>query len=248
MEEPNKELRPSVVTEKELTDILYYEHIIDIPEKFRLKKLSDLEGLILDGPKKGEKFWPSQVEYFKGWDFKKPAIAAFLSPLNGIGKSHMAFCLYKKFIYEFYEKHSSDNYRVYESINSGAENMDTQKTEYYKPKTCCLPDTMIYEEIDWKEVNDYDVIKKYREFDILLIEDVFSTKNSDLARRIIYGILNDRSEWRSLPTILTSNLLLSDIEKIDSRISSRINNERIIEITENLKIKDYRPDEYENNN
>ena len=57
---------------------------------------------------------------------------------------------------------------------------------------------------------------------ILIIDDLGAEKLTDFVRQVTYSIINER-EIRMLPTIITSNFDLNEIdEMIDSRISSRI--------------------------
>ena len=56
----------------------------------------------------------------------------------------------------------------------------------------------------------------------LAIDDIGAEKLTEFVRQITYYILNER-EQRELPTLITSNFSLMEIdEMIDSRISSRI--------------------------
>jgi DNA replication protein DnaC len=69
----------------------------------------------------------------------------------------------------------------------------------------------------------YDEAEKVARFDgILFIDDLGAEKLTDFVKQITYFILNER-EQRMLPTVITSNFSLDEIdEKIDRRISSRI--------------------------
>jgi DNA replication protein DnaC len=74
-----------------------------------------------------------------------------------------------------------------------------------------------------KEKNPFDIAEMYAKYDgILAIDDLGAEKITDYVRQITYCIINQR-ELDLLPTIITSNYLLSQIDQqIDERISSRI--------------------------
>lgn len=82
-----------------------------------------------------------------------------------------------------------------------------------------------------------EVKDKYREADILLLDDLgLGGKVSDWFLNTLYLIINHRYE-NLLPTIITSNLDLKELDKLfgDSRISSRI--QRMCKIAKKKKFQ-----------
>lgn len=72
-------------------------------------------------------------------------------------------------------------------------------------------------------ITEKDIIKTFREVDVLVIDDVAVEKNSDFSERILFKILDYRLE-RFKATIFTSNRTIGDIGQIykEGRIESRI--------------------------
>ncbi|MED3839743.1 DnaA ATPase domain-containing protein [Niallia circulans] len=72
-------------------------------------------------------------------------------------------------------------------------------------------------------ITEKDIIKTFREVDVLIIDDVAVEKNSDFSERILFKILDYRLE-RLKATIFTSNRTIDDIGQIykEGRIESRI--------------------------
>lgn len=71
--------------------------------------------------------------------------------------------------------------------------------------------------------NPYQIAKETAAYEgVLAIDDLGAEKLTDFVRQITYYILNER-EQRVLPTMITSNFSLQEIdEQIDPRVSSRI--------------------------
>lgn len=72
--------------------------------------------------------------------------------------------------------------------------------------------------------SESEVINQFLQPDLLLIDDFFTNRPTDWTIDVIYRIINERYE-NLLPTIITSNPSLPEIEEIiqDQRITSRIN-------------------------
>lgn len=71
--------------------------------------------------------------------------------------------------------------------------------------------------------SEYDLLKKYREAHLLVLDDFGTVKSTDWVYQILYLIINHRYEYLKT-TIINSNFDLDELEKIlgDSRITSRI--------------------------
>ncbi len=75
-----------------------------------------------------------------------------------------------------------------------------------------------------KTVSEKELLNKYVNVDVLLIDDFLTTKITDWVYDTLYYIINERYE-NLKTTIITSNFSLDEIEKIlqDQRITRRIN-------------------------
>lgn len=72
------------------------------------------------------------------------------------------------------------------------------------------------------ENSEYDMINNLTECDLLIIDDLGTEFETKYKSSLIYNIMNSRM-LKSKPTIISTNLSLSDIEKrYDKRIMSRI--------------------------
>lgn len=86
-----------------------------------------------------------------------------------------------------------------------------------------------------------DIIREYSRYDLLCIDDIFSSReggNCEQARSVLLAILDERTTNTMKPTILTSNLTIEEIANIDTRLASRMRNSMLIEIASTME--DYR--------
>ena len=202
------------------------EAIKDVPLSYMNNSINNLQG----------ELYKPIIEKCKNWDFKTPLVMSVISVQNGIGKSHIASSMLKLFISNYVKNN-------FEKIDS-----DFKTSEYYevrKFKLAFVPERIIYREIRDSYKDKYktesNIFEKYSRYDCLIIDDIFSNKETgdkDFSRRTILDIVNDRCEYTMKPTILTSNLSFNEFVNIDTRIASRINNSMLIEI--NSKLKDHR--------
>ena len=137
--------------------------------------------------------------------------SVFVSGKCGVGKTHLAVGLLKKWTREqVVEKIQDPNdYLMSNSINPVfLSSVDL----FFELKSTFNNDNQ----------SEKDVLDKYVYAGLLVIDDVGAEKVSDWSRQMFYLIIDRR--YRSLkPTIITSNLSLQQIsEIIDERISSRI--------------------------
>lgn len=81
-----------------------------------------------------------------------------------------------------------------------------------------------------------DVLNKYSECELLILDDLGAEKVSDFTIQSLYLII-DRRNRELRPTIVTTNLSLEEIEeKIDARMASRLADMKVIK----LNMPDYR--------
>ena len=98
----------------------------------------------------------------------------------------------------------------------------------------------IYSEIqssyDTKTFSEMDLINEYSKKPFLIIDDLFASKENEFARTLMYKIIDSRIDWHRKPTVITSNLTFQEINNIDSRISSRLKSDLLIQLySENIK-------------
>lgn len=175
------------------------------------------------------------TEKCKLWDFKNPMTVSILSNKNGIGKTHIAVCLFKKFLFNYYTELFS-KYNTHEEIKFHYESLGELPYVKFASEKKLLAE--IQRSYDSKKQSEYDILEYYSKFKLLVIDDMFSTRDNDFAKRTLFYIIDERSEYLGLPTVLTSNYLPEEIKEIDSRIISRISNNMMFKITSNLQ--DYR--------
>jgi hypothetical protein len=248
-------------TKEEITKMLWELHkkhcLFYLPKAYQEKTFLDLEGYTMY----------SIVEKLKEWDTKNPLICAILSNQNGIGKTHLAVSLVKEIYYNKIKAMEDENYEIYlkrypifYNMKEWDENPELHNTNNIEnPYNVELPQYNTSFELkfnflpEWKllleyrkcmnfksEISEEDFIEKYANLDLLVIDDVFSTKegNFEFSRSILLTILDERSTYKMKPTILTSNLTLKEIADIETRIASRIDNKMLIQI--DSKMEDYR--------
>jgi len=66
-----------------------------------------------------------------------------------------------------------------------------------------------------------EVLAQWSSVPILIIDDFGTQKNTDFTREFMFSIIDKRYEAR-LTTVITTNLVIDDIEKDDRRLSSRL--------------------------
>jgi DNA replication protein DnaC len=71
--------------------------------------------------------------------------------------------------------------------------------------------------------SEIDILYKYQDIDILVLDDLGTNKMSDWAYQILYSLINHRYDWLKT-TIITSNHTLEELQECwqDDRITSRI--------------------------
>ena len=91
--------------------------LFTIPENWRSRKFTDIKDSVMK----------PISENLKEWDFKTPTIAGIISVQNGIGKTHLATCVWKKYIHSYIENkidyyinkyNEGDEYAIREFLSS----------------------------------------------------------------------------------------------------------------------------------
>jgi chromosomal replication initiation ATPase DnaA len=182
------------------------------PEKWIAKRFDQLTG---------DKKYIDTVTKIIEWDFKDPIAYTILSKANGVGKTHMGVSLCRKYIYQDIVKREGDTEKKY-------------YTDIF------VTDATIYRKVqesyrDKSFQSESEIIERYAKKKFLVIDDLFSSRDNDFARRIMLEIINLRLDWYGLPTFITSNLNRKEIREIDTRIDSRLNNGIVIELQNNTE-------------
>jgi DNA replication protein DnaC len=198
---------------------LLFEFIKSIlPEHYYNKRFAELEK-----NSSAEIFSKRLIE----WDFKNPPVASILGRSNGCGKTHLAVCLFKKYVYEFYSKQFAD-------IIMNFQDSKYMRSDFPKPDAIFISDSNLMLEIQEcyksQHLSEKEILKKYSSCDLLVIDDIFSSRENEFARRTLFHILDERIDWKRKPTIVTGNYMLEDIAKIDTRLASRLENNLCLEI------------------
>lgn len=230
---PDKE-----VTKDQLINWKYNESL-NIPEHWHDRTFSNFKNTSLS----------EASEKLKSWDFIKPNISSILSPMNGIGKTHLATCIYKKYIYEkiaagfsnYFEKENyidSSDYAKSETVRSFLDRKFNEGCSFLSEKKLSLTIQKTFN--DKKSgTSQLDILESYCRLDLLVIDDCFSMKENDFTRQNIFYIIDERTEWQNKPTFITSNLTLKDIAEIDTRIADRLRSPLLFQFAEE-KIKSFR--------
>lgn len=189
-----------------------------IPQDWTKKRFSELTG---------DESFIKTIEDLKSWDYKDPVSVSILSKSNGCGKTHIAVCLYRKYLFE----------RISELLKSG---LDTNEVSGYDWKLF-TKERHIYSEVqrtyDGGRYSESEIIERYCRKPFLVIDDLFSNRANEFSRRVMLDIIDERIDWRKLPTVITSNYNLKELSEIDSRISSRLRSKYKIEL---INQKDFR--------
>jgi DNA replication protein DnaC len=235
----------------ELCDKCYTEKI----EKEKVDKLKSRVEYLFDSFKtdKDEKkrlgipsrYIESSLENFIGdvdkqvekWISLKGENLLIQSPKAGNGKTHLAISV-------MCEKMSSMRDRGLElSLESYQKSSNAFKEyEVIKPTGMFVNFADLMLEVkasfDSKDINEQDVITKYTNYTILVIDDIGTEKSSDYTQAVIYSILNRRYESMK-STIITTNLSSGDITgSYGSRILSRIASGEVITLNgEDMRLK-----------
>ena len=160
------------------------------------------------------KFWDIKTE--KSLDMYKDKLCSlFIHGKAGVGKTVLACSLAKLYIRQGYEV---------KFISYPAFIMDLQgmfrgdKDVYgYAKEIAWYPEK---EESGMREFGARE--SSWKKQGVLIIDDLGAVKLTDFVKNITYYIINER-EMRMLPTIITSNFDLNEIDNmIDPRVSSRI--------------------------
>ena len=160
------------------------------------------------------KFWDIETE--KSLDrYKDKLCSLFIHGKAGVGKTVLACSLAKLYIRQGYEV-KFISYPAFIMDLQGMFRGDKDVYGYAK-------EISRYPEKIESGMREFGAIEgSWKKQGVLIIDDLGAVKLTDFVKNITYYIINER-EMRMLPTIITSNFDLNEIDKmIDPRVSSRI--------------------------
>jgi len=173
-------------------------------EKHRVERIMSKIQKVL--PKK---FWDIETE--KPLDkYKDKLCSLYIHGKAGVGKTVLACSLAKAYIRQDYAV-KFISFPAFIMELQGMFRGDKDVYEYAK-------------EIAWypEKIESNPTYKEITREGILIIDDLGAVKLTEWVQQMTYYIINER-EMRVLPTIITSNFNLNEIDKmIDPRVSSRI--------------------------
>lgn len=213
-------------------------YLTEIPEQWHSRKFEDITNPVMK----------PIADKLLTWNFQNPVCAGIISPQNGIGKTHLATCVFKKFIYEdigkefdrITEDYSEDNYGRLGSwvmgtgrrvFNHFDEPLKPTKYMFLSEKKLAL---QIQESFNQKTVSQLEILESYTKAEFLVIDDLFSLRANEFARQNLFYIIDERTDWNGKPTFITSNLSLPEIADIDTRIADRVRNSMLFQVYDKI--------------
>lgn len=119
----------------------------------------------------------------------------------------------------------------YETVSNAA-NRDSYSNYFWKEYQILNSVKSTYDDsgrLNEEQQKNYFINKFF-----LVIDDLFRTKKNDWSISVMFEIIDAR--WDAMrPTVITSNLLLEEIQSLDSSIASRINNSMLFEFAGDLE-------------
>ena len=205
--------------------------IYNQPEKYK--------ACLLDNFIAHDKTLSNIVYKLKNWNGEKPV--CLLSEKTGCGKTHLAIATARNYFKNVLYKWITDNadkdfgYQDYmmKDFNDYAKSF---VPAFYNEADIYYRITSTYS--NENNFTEQDVINNYaKRTNLLIIDDMFASRQNDFARGKMYDIINSRITYNGLPTIITSNLTLDKIAEIDERIASRLQGEYTFQLND---VKDMR--------
>lgn len=154
------------------------------------------------------KFWGADEEDFNCEPalrdiFADPFASLFFFGPTGSGKTHAAAAFVKAHSWVvFYARPSADRWLI----------QRTTGFDYMSE---------IFREINDSHARRGDVCAKYSAIPMLVFDDIMSAKVSEYALAEVCALIDKRIE-NKMQTIVTSNLSISEIDAMDSRLASRL--------------------------
>jgi DNA replication protein DnaC len=165
------------------------------------------------------------IRELRKWNFSEPALAGILCHSNGIGKTHIAKCLLRKYFHN----------RLAYQIDNNISYKDNEYRFYVKERDILYRILASYKQNS--EETEMEIIKYYSNLEFLIIDDLFRNRQNEFATRVILDIIDERVDEKGLPTFITSNFLLEEIKEMgSSALASRINTNLLFEFKTDFEI------------
>lgn len=186
------------------------------------------------------------TEKLMKWNFENPIVSSIISKQNGIGKSFIATCMIRKYFYDvislefdnhFVEWNENEEGMYYYGYNGVLTFMQSTYDHHVKILDDKKMNLEIQETFNRKksETTQKSILDNFVKYKFLVIDDMFSNRTNEFARQNILYVLDERIEYENKPTFITSNLTLSEIADIDTRIADRINNSMLFQIDKEIE-------------
>lgn len=224
-------------TRSQIVEYKISKNILAIPEHWRKRSFNDFKNCNTE--------FKNYIDKLKKWDLLNPNIAGILSVQNGIGKTHLATCVFLKYVRDYcesafdllatkYAEEESEYGKLGLISDYLRDSTRRDKCDFLSEKKLALTiqDTFNKNE---SHITQLDILESYCDMDFLVIDDMFSTKQNEFARQNILYVIDERSDWKNKPTFITSNLSLSEIADIDTRIADRIRNSMLFQVKEKME-------------
>jgi DNA replication protein DnaC len=206
-----------------------------IPKKFYSKTLDNFEGSkaikdlcisYVDGFVRKVKVSPMfNIKEDKGL-YAYPG-SLLLSGKTGCGKTHLAIAIVKELLNRKVVNRDSTLF-----ITAPELLLEIRDTFNKNSKAKSQSD----DGWSYQVQTENDVLDKYSQCELLLLDDLGAEKVSDFTIQSLYLVI-DRRNREERPTIVTTNLSLEEIESlIDARMASRLSDMKVVKLT----MPDYR--------
>ncbi len=157
------------------------------------------------------------------WILQRTENLLIQSPKAGNGKTHLSIACMLEYLKSKKAAAIEMNVAIFDKRKPSAVESNVKLT-VPTGKFVNFSDLMLEVKASFesKDITEQDIIKKYCDYTILVVDDIGAEKSSDYTQAVIYSILNNRYE-NMKPTIITTNLSSGDITgSYGSRILSRI--------------------------
>ena len=77
--------------------------------------------------------------------------------------------------------------------------------------------------------SEQDILDELRDLDLLVLDDLGAQQNTEFGLATLYEVVKERCE-NYKPTIVTTNLTLTEIDKLEPRLASRLGAFKIIKL------------------
>jgi DNA replication protein DnaC len=202
----------NVIPEEEKIKFCYQDMLqkFNIPKRFQNKTLENYDPSRLTNKNPFQKV----KEYIKTYP-ERDEIGDWLVLTGGygLGKTHLALAAGKEILKYYAKEHVKENPYKYRYIGAKTKAIFVNSSELISE---------IRDSYDSDMIDERQVMTKFKETPLLILDDLGTEKASDWQHEKMYLILNYRyNEWKN--TIITTNLNYSGLQKqISERVVDRM--------------------------